>query len=133
MFTGILPVCRDEQGLAAVLGHGQYPTLPLALDDRLVHPSIYYRDCSRRYAQIATNDVDLESEMSLLRTVARHSAESYSYSKVLIFMALLLDSLNIYGGFSALLRTFLLELPRSRKQELEGKRIPLTSARQQYE
>lgn len=23
VFTGILPVCRDEQGLAAVLGHGK--------------------------------------------------------------------------------------------------------------
>ena len=26
VFTGILPICRDENGLAAVLGHGMYPT-----------------------------------------------------------------------------------------------------------
>ena len=24
VFTGILPICRDENGLAAVLGHGMY-------------------------------------------------------------------------------------------------------------
>ena len=26
VFTGILPICRDENGLAAVLGHGMYST-----------------------------------------------------------------------------------------------------------
>jgi hypothetical protein len=25
VFTGILPVAKDEQGLAAILGHGMFP------------------------------------------------------------------------------------------------------------
>jgi len=28
VFTGILPVARDEQGLAAILGHGASTTWP---------------------------------------------------------------------------------------------------------
>lgn len=35
--------------------------------------------------------------------------------------------MGLGGGMSALVRTFLLELPRSRRQELEGKSLFLTS------
>ena len=28
VFTGILPVARDEQGLAAILGHGTFTSWP---------------------------------------------------------------------------------------------------------
>lgn len=31
VFTGILPVCRDEQGLAAVVGHGMHFRLSSSL------------------------------------------------------------------------------------------------------
>ncbi|KIJ69593.1 hypothetical protein HYDPIDRAFT_36624 [Hydnomerulius pinastri MD-312] len=81
VFTGILPVCQDQQGLAAVLGH------------------------------------------EIGHEVARHAAERYSSSKVLILVAFLLQSAGLDIGVSNLLNKLLLELPNSRKQELEADTI----------
>lgn len=52
--------------------------------------------------------------------VARHSLERYSSNKVLLAMATLLSALGLDFGWSQMLTTLLLELPNSRKQELEG-------------
>ncbi|KAI9433225.1 hypothetical protein H4582DRAFT_1989770 [Lactarius indigo] len=78
VFTGILPVAKDEQGLAAILGH-----------------------------------------------VARHSAERYSYSKILIAMAWLADIIGLPSGVGGLATTLLMDLPHSRKQEYEADKIGL--------
>ncbi|KAL4074570.1 peptidase family M48-domain-containing protein [Scleroderma yunnanense] len=76
VFTGILPICKDEQGLAAVLGH-----------------------------------------------VARHPQERYSSSKIFIFVATLLQSVGVDWGLTNIINTLLLDLPNSRKQELEADTI----------
>ncbi|KAA1470753.1 hypothetical protein DENSPDRAFT_929073 [Dentipellis sp. KUC8613] len=83
VFTGILPVCRDDEGLAAVLGH------------------------------------------EIGHVVARHVAERYSYSKVLIGLGILLQAIGVDFGLSGLATTYLLDLPNSRKQELEADTIGL--------
>lgn len=80
VFTGILPICKDEQGLAAVLGH----------------------------------------EMG--HVVARHAQERYSSTKILIFVDFLLQSF-LDLGLTSLISTLLLDLPNSRKQELEADTI----------
>ncbi|KAI0321738.1 peptidase family M48-domain-containing protein [Amylostereum chailletii] len=82
VFTGILPVCQDEEGLAAVLGH------------------------------------------EIAHVVCRHTAESYSYLKVLMASAFLFD--QAFGfGLGSLITTFIMELPNSRKHELEADKIGL--------
>lgn len=83
VFTGILPICKDEQGLAAVLGH------------------------------------------EIGHVVARHPQERYSSTKILIFAAFILQSVGLDWGFSSLLSKLLLELPNSRKQELEADTVGL--------
>ncbi|KAI6043130.1 peptidase family M48-domain-containing protein [Pisolithus marmoratus] len=82
VFTGILPICKDEQGLASVLGH-EIGHLP------------------------------------------RHPQERYSSAKILIFVAFLLQSVGLDWGFSTLVSKLLLELPNSRKQELEADTVGL--------
>ncbi|KAI0260574.1 peptidase family M48-domain-containing protein [Gloeopeniophorella convolvens] len=82
VFTGILPVAKDEQGLAAILSH------------------------------------------EVGHVVARHSAESYSYMKLLIFAAYLAEVVG-FSGMGDLLATLLLQLPHSRKQEYEADQIGL--------
>lgn len=59
----------------------------------------------------------------IAHVVARHNAERYSSMKVLIGFATLLEVLGLDVGIARLLTTFLLDLPNSRKQELEGLRI----------
>lgn len=83
VFTGILPICKDEQGLAAVLGH------------------------------------------EIGHVVARHPQERYSSTKILIFVALLLQAVGLDWGFSNLVSKLLLDLPNSRKQELEADTVGL--------
>jgi len=83
VFTGILPVAKDEQGLAAILGH------------------------------------------EIGHVVARHTAERYSYSKVLIAFAWLAEIIGLPSGFGNILTTLLMELPHSRKQEYEADKIGL--------
>jgi hypothetical protein len=46
--------------------------------------------------------------------------ERYSYSKVFILLAFLLQSIGLDIGVTNLLSKLLLELPNSRTQELEG-------------
>jgi hypothetical protein len=53
-------------------------------------------------------------------TVARHSSERYSYVKILLAIGLLLEALGLEFGLARLLTTYLMELPNSRVQELEG-------------
>lgn len=83
VFTGILPVAKDEQGLAAILGH------------------------------------------EIGHVVARHTAERYSYSKVLIAFAWIAEMIGLPYGFGDILTTLLMELPHSRKQEYEADKIGL--------
>jgi len=83
VFTGILPIARDEQGLAAILGH------------------------------------------EIGHVVARHAAERYSYSKILIAMAWLADAVGLPSGVGGIITTLLMELPHSRKQEYEADKIGL--------
>lgn len=52
--------------------------------------------------------------------VARHTAERYSYSKVLIAFAWLAEIVGLPNGFGNILTTLLIELPHSRSQEYEG-------------
>ena len=56
----------------------------------------------------------------IAHVVARHNAERYSSMKVLLAFATLLEVLGLDIGIARLLTTFLLDLPNSRKQELEG-------------
>ena len=53
-------------------------------------------------------------------TVARHVPERYSYSKVLILVAFLLELSGLDFGFGDTIAHYLLELPNSRKMEFEG-------------
>ncbi|TFY57182.1 hypothetical protein EVG20_g8641 [Dentipellis fragilis] len=57
--------------------------------------------------------------------VARHVAERYSYSKVLIGLGILLQATGVDFGLSGFATTYLLDLPNSRKQELEADTIGL--------
>ncbi|EPQ29730.1 uncharacterized protein PFL1_02950 [Pseudozyma flocculosa PF-1] len=85
VFTGILPITANDDGLATVLGH------------------------------------------EVAHQVARHSAEKVSGYKVLMFGALVLESLlGIDAGLSRTALTLLLSLPNSRKTELEADQIGLS-------
>lgn len=52
--------------------------------------------------------------------VARHTAERYSFTRVLIASAWLADMIGIPSGFGEILTKLLMELPHSRTQEHEG-------------
>jgi hypothetical protein len=52
--------------------------------------------------------------------VARHTAERYSYSKILIGLAWLADLIGLPSGIGGIMTTLLMELPHSRQQEYEG-------------
>ena len=98
VFTGIIPVAKDEDGLAAILGHG--------LSSGLMWLSL-----------------TLIRGTEIAHVVARHNAERYSSMKVLLGFATLLEVLGLDIGIARLLTTFLLDLPNSRKQELEGSQV----------
>ena len=49
VFTGILPICRDENGLAAVLGHGMYSAYITCMNRSFLN--ITSRDRTRRLVQ----------------------------------------------------------------------------------
>lgn len=59
----------------------------------------------------------------IAHVVARHNAERYSSMKVLLAFATLLEVLGLDVGIARVLTTFLLDLPNSRKQELEGSQV----------
>lgn len=120
VYTGILPVCQDEQGLAAVLAHGTlFPVLqflclltslhsPLKKSDMSVSPSL-----TQHLANI--------SNPHLHSLVARHTAERISSRTVLVALMVLFQfTLGIDFGISDIVQKLLLELPNSRTQELEG-------------
>jgi predicted transcriptional regulator len=65
----------------------------------------------------------LTCQTEIAHVVARHNAERYSSIKVFLAFATLLEVLGLDIGFARLLTTFLLDLPNSRKQELEGSQI----------
>ena len=65
--------------------------------------------------------------------VARHTAERYSYSKVLIAFASLAEIIGLPNGFGNLLTTLLMELPHSRKQEYEGLYIFLLDRQERHQ
>lgn len=56
----------------------------------------------------------------IAHVVARHNSERYSSMKVLLAFATLLEVLGLDVGIARILTTYLLDLPNSRKQELEG-------------
>jgi hypothetical protein len=58
--------------------------------------------------------------MTTLVPVARHTAERYSYTKILIALAWLADMIGLPSGVGGIMTTLLMELPHSRKQEYEG-------------
>ncbi|KAF8885540.1 peptidase family M48-domain-containing protein [Gymnopilus junonius] len=78
VFTGILPVCQDEEGLSAVLSH-----------------------------------------------VARHSAERLSSQTIVWGLIVIGSMLGFDVGITDFAQKYLLELPNSRKQELEADLIGL--------
>jgi len=70
----------------------------------------------------------LSHGIEIAHVVARHNAERYSSMKVLLAFATLLEVLGLDYGIAKLLTTFLLDLPNSRKQELEADVIGLRLA-----
>lgn len=59
--------------------------------------------------------------------VARHTAERYSYSKVIIAFAWMAEIIGLPYGFGNIMTTLLMELPHSRKQEYEGSSFHLSA------
>jgi len=57
---------------------------------------------------------------SVIYPVARHTAERMSSSTILLVVAAVLHLLGVDFGLSKLASQLVLELPNSRKQELEG-------------
>jgi hypothetical protein len=53
-------------------------------------------------------------------SVARHSSEKYAGTKVFYGIGLLLNMLGLDFDLARLITTYLMELPNSRKQEMEG-------------
>jgi hypothetical protein len=58
--------------------------------------------------------------------VARHSAERISSSTMLFVVGAVLALVGLDSGISNLISKFVLELPNTRKQELEGQRTLIT-------
>jgi predicted Zn-dependent protease len=80
VFTGILPVSGNDDGLATVLGH-----------------------------EVAHQGRSYISHWAQLMSVLRHGAERMSSMKVLFALGLVLETLGLDVGFSRLLLTFLLQ------------------------
>lgn len=106
VFTGILPVAADADGLACILGHGTPPLLSPVLAPLTFIPT------------------------EIAHQVARHSAERMSGMKVFYALALLLSSFGIDMGLSQILLQFVYSLPNSRKNETEADLIGLRLANQ---
>ena len=83
VFTGILPVSANDNGLATVLGH-----------------EIAHQGMKSSYYIINADRMPL---------VARHPAERMSYMKVLFALSFLLESLGFDVGVTRLLVTFVLQ------------------------
>lgn len=94
--TGIMPVARNEEGLAAIIGHGAALFFSLA--------------------QTATKATCSE----IGHVTMRHTAEHLSLGKVFLPITGLLLMLGIDPFLSSMLTTYLLSLPHSRALETEG-------------
>ena len=86
VFTGILPVSANDDGLATVLGH------EIAHQGKLLVGNVENMFRARAYM-----------------AVARHPAERMSSVKVLFALGILLETLGLDVGFSRILLTFLLQ------------------------
>jgi metalloendopeptidase OMA1, mitochondrial len=94
--TGILPVCQDEQGLAAVLGHGIF---------------FYLRD---RFPLLTIASLEIG------HVALRHVAEKYSSSTVLMSALVFLQLLGLDFFVASSIGTLLYTLPNSRAMEREA-------------
>ncbi|KAG6830723.1 hypothetical protein H0H92_015002 [Tricholoma furcatifolium] len=107
VFTGILPICKDERGLAAVLSHGTYP--PFLQMRTLTHTHISSQKSATSYSPIP---------------VARHIAERISSATVIwAFFGLLQLLFAVDPGITYWVTQLLIEYPNSRTQELEADKI----------
>lgn len=96
MFTGILPICQDEEGLAAVLSHGKF------------------------HYHLSRSGI-LTSLSEIGHVVARYTAERLSGQTVQwIMLGLFSFVLGVDFGITNAFNTLFLELPNSRTQEREG-------------
>ena len=97
VYTGILPVCQDEQGLAVVLAHGH---------------------------SFVSLNILLSTDLSLIEighVVTHHTTEKLSSQTVkltLLMVSQFLFGLDFLTG--NMLARYLLELPNSCTQEIEG-------------
>jgi hypothetical protein len=78
-----------------------------------------FLDMVRLLAFVSLHSV-LTRRTEIAHVVVRHNAERYSSMKVLLAIATLLEFLGLDDRVARVLTTFLLDLPNSRKQELEG-------------
>ncbi|TFY59203.1 hypothetical protein EVJ58_g5927 [Rhodofomes roseus] len=99
VFTGILRAARDEEGLAAVLGHGMSLSASL-------YAGAY------RHAEIG-------------HAVLRHMSERVSSAKVLLIIASTFSMLGLEFGLSQMVSRLVYELPNSRMHELEADKVGL--------
>ncbi len=106
VFTGILPIAKDENGLATVLGHGGW-------------------QCIARISGSRNSADACPTHPEIAHQLARHSAEKVSGFKVLMFGSFLLEMLGLDIGLSRTAVTLLLSLPNSRKTETEADYIGL--------
>ncbi|KAG6908562.1 hypothetical protein DXG01_004120 [Tephrocybe rancida] len=102
VFTGILPVCKDEKGLSAVLSHVQQKSGTSVLAQR-----------SPRFFA------------SSLAAVARHTAESISSQTITLAVLFLAQVFGLDFGLTSLAQELIFNLPNSRKMELEADKIGL--------
>jgi hypothetical protein len=104
VFTGILPVARDEHGLAAVLAHGDP-------------------------ASLFHNVLFVNTRAEIGHVVARHNSEKYSSMQVLLLLSTVVAAaFGIDFGLTRLLSTYALEYPNSRAVELEADALGLKMA-----
>lgn len=98
--TGMLPICRDEQGLAAVLGHGK---------------SLFCRPHPLTNSRIA----------EIGHVVLRHSIEKLSSTSLVTAVLFLAALFGLDFGLGDAASQVLYELPNSRTQEREADLVGL--------
>jgi metalloendopeptidase OMA1, mitochondrial len=126
VFTGILPVARDEEGLAAVLAHGElFASVHFSFHGSsfpFFHPSLFASLIYDGWWLIDSQWMNPE----IGHVTARHNSEKVSSAQVgLVISTLLVAVLGIDFGLSRFLQTYLLELPGDRRVELEADAIGL--------
>ena len=101
VFTGIIPIAANDDGLATVIGHGMSGACVISLH-------------SGRLTKSADHPAEIAHQ------VQRHSAEKISGAKVFSALVILLQILGLDVGLSRLGLTLLMSLPNSRAMESEG-------------